>query len=56
MTTDRPYRKGLSLDQALYELQKNAGSQFDPVLVDKFIDFINEGGLESLKLENRLSY
>ncbi len=56
MTTDRPYRKGLSLDQALYELKKNAGTQFDPDLVEKFINFVNKGGLDNLTLENRLSF
>ena len=56
MTTDRPYRKGLSLDQALYELKKNAGTQFDPKLVEAFIDFINRGGLSVLELENRPSF
>lgn len=56
MTTDRPYRKGLSVDQALYELKKHAGTQFDPVLVDKFIAIINRGDLKRLKLENRPSY
>lgn len=56
MTTDRPYRKGLSLDQALFELKKNAGTQFDPVLVEHFIEMVNKGVLETLTLENRLSF
>lgn len=56
MTTDRPYRKGLSLDQALFELKKNAGKQFDPSLVEIFIEFVNKGGLSELKLENRPSF
>jgi putative nucleotidyltransferase with HDIG domain len=34
MTTDRPYRKALSLQRALEELIKLAGQQFDPKLVD----------------------
>jgi len=34
MTTDRPYRKGLSLDIVLAELQKCRGTQFDPAIVD----------------------
>jgi len=33
MTTDRPYRKALSLHRALDELVKHAGRQFDPKLV-----------------------
>jgi putative nucleotidyltransferase with HDIG domain len=34
MMSDRPYRKALSLDEALAELQKWAGSQFDPEAVE----------------------
>lgn len=33
MTTDRPYRKALSLQRALEELHKHSGTQFDPNLV-----------------------
>lgn len=33
MTTDRPYRKAMSLQRALDELGKHAGRQFDPKLV-----------------------
>ncbi|HIJ79878.1 MAG: response regulator [Desulfobulbaceae bacterium] len=42
MTSDRPYRKGLSRHNALLEIRKNAGSQFDPALVEKFIVLMNE--------------
>jgi diguanylate cyclase (GGDEF)-like protein/putative nucleotidyltransferase with HDIG domain len=56
MTTDRPYRKGLSLEQAMYELKKNAGTQFDPTLVDIFIQMIDKGDILNLKLENRPSF
>lgn len=38
MTTDRPYRKGLTLDQAFDELRKWSGSQFDPAIVDAFFE------------------
>jgi putative nucleotidyltransferase with HDIG domain len=34
MTTDRPYRKALSLQRALDEMARYAGRQFDPRLVD----------------------
>lgn len=37
MTSDRPYRKALSHERALNELQKWAGSQFDPELMKIFI-------------------
>ena len=36
MTTDRPYRKRLLLDAALEELKTNAGTQFDPEIVNAF--------------------
>jgi riboflavin transporter FmnP len=37
MTADRPYRKALSGEQALSELRKFAGVQFDPEVVDAFV-------------------
>jgi len=37
MTSDRPYRKALSARDALTELGRCAGSQFDPRVVDAFI-------------------
>jgi len=33
ITTDRSYRDAASPDQALQELQRNAGTQFDPAVV-----------------------
>ena len=38
MTSDRAYRKNLSLDNALLELVQNKRKQFDPELVDVFIN------------------
>jgi len=43
MTSDRPYRKALSLDMAVAELHDNAGSQFDPEIVTVFSQVIEEG-------------
>jgi len=37
MTSDRPYRKALSVDKAIQELKDFSGSQFDKKLVNLFI-------------------
>lgn len=42
MITDRPYRKALSMNDAISELRRCAGTQFDPLLVELFVDVINE--------------
>ncbi len=43
MVTDRIYRKGLPKDVALKEIEKGAGSQFDPTLAHVFIEIMKEG-------------
>jgi diguanylate cyclase (GGDEF)-like protein len=43
MVADRPYHRGITEDAALAELQRCAGSQFDPLLVDRFIAWREEG-------------
>ena len=40
MTTTRPYRKALTLQQALDELRASAGTQLDPELVEAFVEGI----------------
>jgi HD-GYP domain-containing protein (c-di-GMP phosphodiesterase class II) len=40
MTTNRPYRVKLEHHEALVELKENAGSQFDPIVVDAFISAV----------------
>ncbi len=37
MTTDRPYRKRLSFEEACRRLREGAGTQFDPNVVDIFL-------------------
>jgi len=37
MTSDRPYRSALPSEEALAELIRNSGSQFDPAVVNAFI-------------------
>jgi HD-GYP domain-containing protein (c-di-GMP phosphodiesterase class II) len=38
MTSDRSYRPALSVEQALAELERCAGSQFDPELAETFVE------------------
>jgi diguanylate cyclase (GGDEF)-like protein/PAS domain S-box-containing protein len=42
MTNNRPYRKALTREAALAEIRKCAGSQFDPILANKFLKFMKE--------------
>lgn len=42
MTSDRPYRKSLSMDFALEILFKERGKQFDPNVVDAFLEIMGQ--------------
>ena len=37
MVSDRPYRKALTNEEAVAELQSCAGTQFDPILTSEFL-------------------
>jgi HD-GYP domain-containing protein (c-di-GMP phosphodiesterase class II) len=55
MTSDRPYREALSPQQAFEELACNAGSQFDPDIVDVLCDLLSPlANTGFTTLENRL--
>jgi diguanylate cyclase len=41
MTSDRPWRDALRKENAIVELCKYAGIQFDPKLVEIFINYIS---------------
>ncbi|NLL20613.1 MAG: hypothetical protein GX263_02595, partial [Firmicutes bacterium] len=41
MTSPRPYRPALTHEEAIAELKKNRGIQFDPWLVDIFINLVD---------------
>jgi putative two-component system response regulator len=40
MTHDRPYRRSLSEDEARTEMARHRGSQFDPDVVDAFLEYL----------------
>jgi putative nucleotidyltransferase with HDIG domain len=42
MTTDRPYRKALSSEEAIKELLKYSGTQFNPEIIDKAIETLRK--------------
>ena len=48
MTSDRPYRKGTTFANAIAEINRCAGTQFDPEVVRAFND-IGEAGLVQIK-------
>jgi HD-GYP domain-containing protein (c-di-GMP phosphodiesterase class II) len=37
MTSDRPYHKAMSEEEAMAEIKRNAGTQFDPQVADIFL-------------------
>jgi HD-GYP domain-containing protein (c-di-GMP phosphodiesterase class II) len=44
MTSTRSYREARSISEAIEELRKGAGSQFDPALVEAFIAALYRDG------------
>lgn len=40
MTNERPYRGAMSKEEAIEQLRSRRGSQFDPILTDKFINMV----------------
>ena len=49
MVADRPYRKGLPVEEALQEIRRGAGTQFDAELAHHFIEVINQLPCEELE-------
>ncbi|OGN95482.1 MAG: hypothetical protein A2Z77_07190 [Chloroflexi bacterium RBG_13_51_36] len=50
MTSARPYRPALSLEEVITELRQGAGLQFDPKLVEVFIGIVEAGLPEKIKI------
>ncbi len=44
MTSNRSYRQARGIDEAVSELRRGSGSQFDPALVDAFISALEREG------------
>lgn len=59
MTTDRVYRKAPGKEYAISELKKYAGAQFDPRLVELFLEILKEDGAtkqDPTRLENYFAF
>ena len=46
MTTNRPYRTAMPVEKAITLLRGNAGRQFDPEIVERFVELIEAGTIE----------
>lgn len=55
MTSDRPYRKALSHQKAIMEIQRCAGKQFDPHLAKVFIKILERNNSRQALLEKSVS-
>ena len=53
MTSDRPYRKGMSAAAAFVEIEKMAGTQFDPAFAAGFLE-IKDSILEEMQNQSHL--
>jgi HD-GYP domain-containing protein (c-di-GMP phosphodiesterase class II) len=45
MTSDRPYRSALTHEEALAEVERCAGTQFDPKIAQVFLEVFREAEL-----------
>ena len=52
MTSDRPYHSKMSDDAAVVELKNGMGTQFDPKVVEAFVEVWNCGELSSLRIQD----
>ena len=50
MTSTRPYRQAWPLDRAFVELERCAGTQFDPRMVESFVAVWGDGAVEHVRI------
>jgi len=50
MTTDRPYRRGMTKERALAQITQGSGTQFDPFLAQVFVSLRRSSLSSSLLL------
>ncbi len=50
MTSARPYREKWPVEKAVEEIKRNSGTQFDPVLVENFVELFEQGLLDVVKV------
>ncbi|TWU08554.1 HD-GYP domain-containing protein [Stieleria varia] len=51
MTSDRPYRKGMSIEKAVEILREGAGEYWDPKLIDCFVNHLDE--IDRIRIEHQ---
>ena len=56
MTSDRPYRKAMSPQQAIAELERCSGSQFDPDVILALIAVLDVPAAEVIELRSATSF
>jgi len=52
MTHERPYARTLGQDEAIMEIKKSAGCQFDPVLAEKFANLLARQSSDDLSVHS----
>jgi HD-GYP domain-containing protein (c-di-GMP phosphodiesterase class II) len=52
MTSDRPYRKGMTLDVAIQQVREGAGTHFHPDVAEAVLDAASNGSLKLLPQES----